>query len=370
MIVKAEVEQALLCCKPLFPGLGGLITRAMQNISIQEGHVTLSLKFGFPIKGLEDNIYKSISEAIKPLRSVKSLTIDLAYTIVSHAIQNGPAVIPQVKNTIAVASGKGGVGKSTVTVNLALALAYEGAKIGVLDADIYGPSLPWMLGTSHHPIVPEDKFSPLRSHDIQSISMGYLIQEKMPLIWRGPMASGALQQLCYQTKWDNLDYLFIDLPPGTGDIHLTLAQKIPVTGAIIVTTPQDIALLDAKRALAMFNKLHIPVLGVIENMASYHCPACGHEEDIFGRGGGESMSKEMAVPFLGTLPLASEIQKDTDIGKPTVVRDPEGKIGKKYRKIATHAAARLSLHSKNYAIHFPKVVVKTNQTGEARNTRL
>lgn len=278
--------------------------------------------------------------------------------IASHAVQNGLKTISGVKNTIAIASGKGGVGKSTVTVNLALALMVEGARVGVLDADIYGPSIPWMLGASEL-IQPEDHFfRPVQRYDLQSMSIGYLVQEKMPLIWRGPMVSGALQQLCYETKWDNLDYLLIDLPPGTGDIHLTLAQKIPVTGAVIVTTPQDIALLDAKRAVSMFNKLNISILGVIENMGAHFCSACGHEDAIFGHGGGKRLSQEMSVPFLGTLPLLTQIQQDTDGGKPTVACDPESATSLRYRTIARQLAEKLSLLPKNYAIHSLKVVVE------------
>lgn len=247
--------------------------------------------------------------------------------------------IPQVKNIIAVASGKGGVGKSTTSVNLALALAAEGARVGILDADIYGPSQPQMLGVGQRrpEIVGEQgkqQMVPINAYGIQSISMGYLVTEETPMLWRGPMATGALQQLLMQTRWDNLDYLIIDMPPGTGDIQITLAQKVPVTGAVIVTTPQDIALLDAKKGIEMFRKVNVPILGVIENMAIHTCSNCGHEEHIFGEGGGERIARDYHTELLGSLPLALSIRADTDQGKPSVAADPASPISQKYRAIA------------------------------------
>jgi len=258
--------------------------------------------------------------------------------------------IPQVKNIIAVASGKGGVGKSTTAVNLALALAAEGARVGILDADIYGPSQPQMLGVGQRrpEIVGEQgkqQMLPINAYGIQSISMGYLVTEDTPMLWRGPMATGALQQLLMQTRWDNLDYLIIDMPPGTGDIQITLAQKVPVTGAVIVTTPQDIALLDAKKGIEMFRKVNVPILGVIENMAIHICSNCGHEEHVFGEGGGERIARDYQTELLGSLPLDLSIRADADRGKPSVAADPESAISQKYRAIARKLAANVQQHN-------------------------
>ena len=260
--------------------------------------------------------------------------------------------IPQVKNIIAVASGKGGVGKSTTAVNLALALAAEGARVGILDADIYGPSQPQMLGVGQRrpEIVGEQgqqQMLPINAYGIQSISMGYLVTEDTPMLWRGPMATGALQQLLMQTRWDNLDYLIIDMPPGTGDIQITLAQKVPVTGAVIVTTPQDIALLDAKKGIEMFRKVNVPILGVIENMAIHICSNCGHEEHVFGEGGGERIARDYQTELLGSLPLDLSIRADADRGKPSVAADPESAISQKYRAIARKLAANVQQHNRS-----------------------
>lgn len=263
-----------------------------------------------------------------------------------------PQAIPQVKNIIAVASGKGGVGKSTTAVNLALALAAEGARVGILDADIYGPSQPQMLGVGQRrpEVVGEQgkqQMLPIIAYGIQSISMGYLVTEETPMLWRGPMATGALQQLLMQTRWDNLDYLVIDMPPGTGDIQITLAQKVPVTGAVIVTTPQDIALLDAKKGIEMFRKVNVPILGVIENMAIHTCSNCGHEEHIFGEGGGERIARDYQTELLGSLPLDLSIRADADRGQPSVATDPESAISQKYRVIARKLVANVQLHNRN-----------------------
>jgi ATP-binding protein involved in chromosome partitioning len=271
-------------------------------------------------------------------------------------------LVTGVKNIIAVASGKGGVGKSTVAVNLALALAAEGARVGILDADIYGPSQPLMLGIDRAPEMRTegDKrvLEPIIQYNIQSMSIGYLIDADTPMIWRGPMVSTALQQLLRDTHWDNVDYLIIDLPPGTGDIQLTLSQKIPVNGAVIVTTPQDIALLDARKAIAMFQKVRIPILGVVENMSTHVCKQCGHIEPIFGEGGGERMAAQYEVDLLGRLPLDIKIREQTDAGKPTVVAEPEGAITAEYRSIAQKVMAKLLVQPKNYAGRFPKIVIE------------
>ncbi len=269
--------------------------------------------------------------------------------------------LPNIKNIIAVASGKGGVGKSTTAVNLALALSQEGARTGILDADIYGPSQPLMLGVTTRPDIKDKKtMLPVMAHGIQSMSIGYLIDETSPMVWRGPMVSMALQQLLNDTHWDNLDYLIIDLPPGTGDIQLTLAQKIPVTGAVIVTTPQDLALLDARRACEMFRKVNVPVLGIIENMSLHICSECGHQEPIFGTGGGAAMAEQYGVELLGQLPLDIRIREQTDEGKPTVAADPESANAILYRDMARRIMAKLALQAGNESGKFPSIVIKND----------
>ena len=265
-----------------------------------------------------------------------------------------------IKQIVAVASGKGGVGKSTTAVNLALALAIEGARVGILDADIYGPSQPLMLGATERPHIENKRISPVIRHGIQSMSIGYLVDDKAPMVWRGPMVSAALQQLMNDTLWDNLDFLIIDLPPGTGDIQLTLAQKIPVNGAVIVTTPQDLALLDARRAYEMFRKVNVPVLGIVENMSVHVCSQCGHAESIFGEGGGKRLAEEYGIDFLGGLPLDIQIREQTDSGTPTVAADPEGANAKIYRHIARQVKDKLSLRGQGDAGQFPKIVIKND----------
>jgi ATP-binding protein involved in chromosome partitioning len=279
--------------------------------------------------------------------------------IVSHAVQRGVKLIPGVKNIIAVASGKGGVGKSTTAVNLALALAAEGARAGILDADIYGPSQPTMLGISGRPTSPDGKtIDPMLNHGIQASSIGFLIDPDEPMVWRGPMVTQALEQLMRDTRWDDLDYLIIDLPPGTGDIQLTLSQKVPVTGAVIVTTPQDIALMDARRGFKMFEKVGIPILGVIENMSIHICSKCGHEEHIFGEGGAQRMCSDYGTELLGALPLDIRIREQADSGKPTVVSDPDSRPAEIYREIARRVAVKIAEQSKDMSSKFPNIVVQ------------
>lgn len=280
--------------------------------------------------------------------------------ISAYASQPGVASVPGVKNIIAVASGKGGVGKSTTAVNLALALQADGAHVGIVDADIYGPNQPQMLGTNARPEGGKGKggLKPVMAHGLQTISMGYLVNANTPMVWRGPMVSQALQQLVGQTEWDDLDYLIVDMPPGTGDIQLTLSQKIPVCGVVIVTTPQEIALLDARKGLEMFRKVNINVLGVVENMSEYTCSHCGHHEAIFGEGGAERLCKETDCELLGKLPLDKRIREQADSGKPTVIAEPEGEITTIYRTIARRIVAKLSLQPKNYAGKFPKIIVE------------
>jgi ATP-binding protein involved in chromosome partitioning len=332
--------------------------KVVKKISIDAGKVSVDLEFGFPINGYKADVEKALSDKISAVAGVTSVSFNTSSKIVSHAAQKGVKLLDNIKNIIAVASGKGGVGKSTTAVNLALALSSEGARVGILDADIYGPSQPRMLGVSGQPESKDGKsLEPVNSYHLQSMSIGYLIDENTPMIWRGPMVTQALEQLLNDTRWDNLDYLIIDLPPGTGDTQLTLAQKIPVSGAVIITTPQDIALLDARKGLKMFEKVQVPVLGVIENMSIHICSNCGHEEHIFGEGGGVRMADEESVAFLGSLPLDKQIRADTDAGKPTLVADPDGRISQIYREIARRTAAKLAIQAKDYSTRFPTIKI-------------
>ncbi|MEX2515421.1 MAG: iron-sulfur cluster carrier protein ApbC [Gammaproteobacteria bacterium] len=335
--------------------------KAIRDIQIGSDSVRLSLELGFPFAGNREAIAASLQSALADVIGDARLELDLQQVIVAHAAQKGTEAIKGVKNIIAVASGKGGVGKSTVSVNLALALQAEGANVGILDADIYGPSQPRMLGCHGKPDTVDGKtIDPKVSYGIQSMSIGYLIDEETPMIWRGPMVTSALEQLLTDTNWQDLDYLIIDLPPGTGDIQLTLCQKIPVSGALIVTTPQDIALLDARKALKMFEKVEVPVLGIIENMSLHVCSQCGHEEPIFGSGGGESMAAQYGTELLGQLPLEMAIREGVDNGKPTVALQPDSKTTGLFRTIARRASAKLSLRAKNYSSKFPKIVIENN----------
>ena len=336
--------------------------KAVKNIEIEDGTVTISVTLGYPSKGYNDILSNELKNKISALDGVSSVNINISNKIVSHAVQKGVDPIKGVKNIIAVASGKGGVGKSTTAVNLALALSAEGANVGILDADIYGPSQPRMLGVSGQK--PETKdgnsFEPVMNYHLQAMSIGFLVEEETPMIWRGPMVTQALEQLLKDTRWHDLDYLIVDLPPGTGDTQLTLAQKIPVSGAVIVTTPQDIALLDARKGLKMFEKVSVPVLGVVENMSIHICSKCGNEEHIFGKGGGLRMADESDVDFLGSLPLDVSIRVNADEGKPSVVAEPEGRITEIYKEIARRVAAKLSLQAKEYTAKFPTIKVVNN----------
>lgn len=333
--------------------------KVVKKIDIIDGDVVnLELLFGFPTKSYNETISNIVKEKVSALDGVSAVNVNIENKVLSHAAQKGVKPIPGVKNIIAVASGKGGVGKSTTAVNLALALSAEGASVGMLDADIYGPSQPRMLGVKGQPQSKDGKsLEPVMSYHIQSMSIGYLIDEDTPMIWRGPMVTQALEQLLKDTNWAELDYMIVDLPPGTGDTQLTLAQKIPVSGAVIVTTPQDIALLDARKGLKMFEKVQVPVLGVVENMSIHICSNCGHEEHIFGEGGGVRMAEEEDVDFLGSLPLNTQIRMDADGGKPSVVADPEGRVAQMYIEIARRTAAKLSLQAKDYSAKFPSIKI-------------
>jgi ATP-binding protein involved in chromosome partitioning len=318
----------------------------------------VDLVLGYPALSWHDALRAQVQAALSQA-GIERVTVSVDQRVVAHSVRDGLTPLPEVKNIIAVASGKGGVGKSTTSVNLALAMAAEGATVGVLDADIYGPSVPRMLGVSGRPQSHDNKhFQPMSGHGLQCMSIGFMVDEDTPMIWRGPMVTQALQQMLSQTAWNGLDYLVIDLPPGTGDIQLSLAQKVPVSGAVIVTTPQDIALLDARRAVGMFAKVDIPVLGVVENMSTHVCSNCGHVEPIFGEGGGARMASDHDVPLLGQLPLAMSIREQADGGHPTVVAAPDSAEAAIYRQIARNAAGRLSLRARNKTMGLPNIVIE------------
>ncbi|HET6725703.1 MAG TPA: iron-sulfur cluster carrier protein ApbC [Gammaproteobacteria bacterium] len=339
------------------PGFDFDLTTALTRIDVSEGNPPdIRLVLGFPAAGVRDALSQWVAERLDAAGiAVGSVEID--WEIKAHAVQGKLQPLKGVKNLIAVASGKGGVGKSTVAVNLALALQAEGARVGVLDADIYGPSQPRMLGLEgQRPTSPDGKhIDPLIGHGLQCISIGFLVDQETPMIWRGPMVTQALTQFLNDTNWDGLDYLIIDMPPGTGDIQLTLAQRVPVSGAIIVTTPQEIALLDARKGLKMFEKVEVKLLGIVENMSTYICPKCGDEEAIFGEGGGQRLAEQYGLPLLGSLPLDLSIREQADSGRPTVIAEPEGKIAQAYRSLARRAAAELAQAA---PAAFPNIVVE------------
>jgi ATP-binding protein involved in chromosome partitioning len=335
--------------------------KTVKNIQVDNDTVTVDITLGYPAKGYDEALSNQLKTKIGALSGVGTVNINITHKIIAHATQKGVNPISGVKNIIAVASGKGGVGKSTTAVNLALALSAEGANVGILDADIYGPSQPRMLGVNKQPESKDGKsLEPVTNYNLQSMSIGYLIEENTPMIWRGPMVTQALEQLIKDTRWHDLDYLIVDLPPGTGDTQLTLAQKIPVSGAVIVTTPQDISLVDARRGLKMFEKVNVSVLGVVENMSIHICSKCGNEEHIFGQGGGLRMAQETDADFLGSLPLDISIRENADDGHPTVVAEPEGRIAQIYREIARRVSAKLSLQAKDYSAKFPTIKVVNN----------
>lgn len=329
----------------------------LRGLNIDGGRVAVDLRAGYPIDGIRESLLQCIGEALEADANIDSAAVKLDWRVMRHSVQGELKPQDQIKNIIAVASGKGGVGKSATAVNLALALRADGARVGILDADIYGPSLPRMLGISGQPETDGKRIVPQLGHGLQVMSIGFLVEEDTPMIWRGPMVTSALQQLLTETNWVGLDYLIIDLPPGTGDIQLTLAQKIPVSGTIIVTTPQDIALLDARKAVQMFRKVEVTVLGIVENMSTHICSNCGHEETIFGSGGGQRMSEEYTLPLLGKLPLAMQIRADLDQGRPTVVSNPDSEITARYMEIARNTAAQLAQRPRNLDLNLPQINV-------------
>lgn len=336
-------------------------SKSAKNIQLNGADVTLDVELGYPAKSQFAALNNMVVTAIQGIAGAGKVNANVHSKIISHSVQRGIKLLSNVKNIIAVASGKGGVGKSTTATNLALALAAEGATVGILDADIYGPSQPMLMGISGRPESLDGKtMEPLENYGVQVSSIGFMIDSDQPMVWRGPMVTQALQQLLEQTNWRDLDYLIIDMPPGTGDIQLTLSQKVPVTGAVIVTTPQDIALLDARKGLKMFEKVDIPILGIVENMSTHICSNCGHAEPIFGAGGGEKMCAEYGVPFLGALPLTMSIREQADSGKPTVVADPDGKIATIYMDIARKVAVKVAEKSKDMTSKFPTIVIKND----------
>ena len=336
-------------------------SKSAKNIQVNGSDVALDVELGYPANSQIELIRSSVSSAISAIPGAGKVSANVFSKIVAHSVQRGVKLMPNVRNIIAVASGKGGVGKSTTAANLALALAAEGAKVGLLDADIYGPSQPMMMGVSGKPESHDGKtMEPLDSHGVQIASIGFMIDPDQPMVWRGPIVTQALQQLLEQTNWRDLDYLIVDMPPGTGDVQLTLSQKVPVTGAVIVTTPQDIALLDARKGLKMFEKVGIPILGIVENMSVHVCSNCGHAEPIFGQGGGEKMCADFGVDFLGALPLTMSIREQADSGKPTVVADPEGQVAQIYKAIARKVAVKVAEKAKDMTSKFPSIVVKND----------
>jgi ATP-binding protein involved in chromosome partitioning len=333
-------------------------SKALKNLRIEGGDVAFDVELGYPAKSQMPLLRKALIGAARSVAGVDNVSVNISSKIVAHAVQRGVQLMPNVKNIVAVASGKGGVGKSTTAANLALALAAEGASVGILDADIYGPSQPMMMGIQGRPESSDGKtMEAMQNYGVQVMSIGFLIDADNPMIWRGPMVTQALEQLLRQTNWGDLDYLIVDMPPGTGDIQLTLCQKVPLTGALIVTTPQDIALLDARKGLKMFEKVGVPILGLVENMSVYVCPSCGHSEHIFGADGGRKMSAEYGVDYLGALPLNLSIREQADSGHPTVVSEPDGEIAAIYKSVARQLAVKIAQRAKDFSSKFPTISI-------------
>ena len=333
-------------------------SRALKNLSVTNGDVAFEVELGYPAKSQMAGFRQALVAAAKTVAGVDNVSVNVSTKIVPHSVQRGVQLLPNIKNIVAVASGKGGVGKSTTAVNLALALAAEGASVGLLDADIYGPSVPMMMGITGKPESADGKtMEPLENYGVQVMSIGFLVAQDEAMIWRGPMATQALEQLLRQTNWKDLDYLIVDMPPGTGDIQLTLSQRVPMTGAIIVTTPQDIALLDAKKGIKMFQKVGVPILGIVENMAVHVCSNCGHVEHIFGADGGKKMAAEYSMDYLGALPLALQIRLQADSGHPTVVADPDGEVAAIYKAVARQVALSIAAKNKDFTSKFPSIKI-------------
>ena len=357
-----DITAHLATCLDPHSGHSFVSDKAIKNIKVTGDAVSLDLVLGYPAQSQHAALKAQVEAHLLTLEGVSRAEVTASSQITAHAVQRGVPLLAGVKNIIAIASGKGGVGKSTTTVNLALALAAEGARVGILDADIYGPSLPLLLGAQGmRPDSPEGKsLVPVTRLGVQTMSMGYLVEDDQAMVWRGPMVTQALMQLLNDTRWDALDYLLIDMPPGTGDVQLTLSQKIPVTGAVIVTTPQDIALLDAKKGLKMFEKVGVPVLGLVENMSTHICSQCGHAEAIFGEGGAAKMAAQYGLAVLGQLPLDLAIRQDADQGLPTVAATPDGEVAAIYKAIARRVAVRVAEKARDFSAKLPKIVIQQN----------
>jgi ATP-binding protein involved in chromosome partitioning len=360
-LTEASVTEALKAVVDPNTGKDFVSTRQLKNLKVEGGDVAFDVELGYPAKSQIPALRKALIAAVRALPGVQNVSANLSSKVVAHAAQRGVQLLPTIKNIVAVASGKGGVGKSTTAVNLALALAAEGARVGILDADVYGPSQPMMMGIEGRPESTDGKtMEPLENYGVQVMSIGFLVDTDNPMIWRGPMATQALEQLLRQTNWGDLDYLIVDMPPGTGDIQLTLSQRVPLTGAVIVTTPQDIALLDAKKGLKMFEKVGVPILGIVENMAVHVCSSCGHVEHIFGADGGKRMAAEYGVDYLGALPLNLSIREQADAGRPTVVSDADGEIASIYKTVARQVAVKIAAKAKDFSAKFPTISISKN----------
>src|SRR6187455_390935 len=355
---EADVQGVLARLVDPNTGKDYVATRSVKSVKAADGKVAVEIELGYPGKSQFEEIRRQLIDALKAA-GAPGASVTVRSKVVAHAVQRGVKLVPGIKNIIAVASGKGGVGKSTTAVNLALALSAEGASVGILDADIYGPSQPMMLGIAGRPESKDGKsLEPMEGHGLQAISIGFLIDIDTPMVWRGPMVTQALEQLLKDTNWREVDYLIVDMPPGTGDIQLTLSQKVPVTGAVIVTTPQDIALLDARKGLKMFEKVGVPIVGIVENMAIHICSQCGHAEHIFGSGGGERMCRDYGVTFLGSLPLDIRIREQADSGRPSVVADPDSAVAQAYKAIARKVAVSVGQKAEDFSARFPNIVVQ------------
>ena len=355
---EADILSSLATCIDPITGRDFVKDKAVKSVAINGSDVVVEIQIGYPAKSQFDAIRQLVTQHLRGLPGIGKVTVNVSQRIVSHAVQRGVKLKNGIKNIIAVASGKGGVGKSTTAANLALALSAEGANVGILDADIYGPSQPVMLGITGRPESADGKtLEPMEAHGLQAMSIGFLIDTDTPMVWRGPMVTQALEQLLSDTNWRDLDYLVIDMPPGTGDIQLTLSQKVPVTGAVIVTTPQEIAVIDARKGLKMFEKVGIPIVGIVENMSTHVCTSCGHIEPIFGEGGAKAMCRDYNVPFLGGLPLDGRIRLQADSGRPTVIADPDGAVANTYKEIARKVAVFIAQKSEDHSAKFPTIKI-------------
>ena len=358
-ITEADVQARLKTLLDPNTGKDFVAGKSIRKVEVNGADIAVDVQLGYPARTQHELLKKLIAQHLAALPGANRITVNMTQKITAHSVQRGVKLIPGVKNIVAVASGKGGVGKSTTAANLALALATEGARVGVLDADIYGPSQPMMLGLAGRPESKDGKtLEPLEAYGVQAMSIGFLIDMDTPMVWRGPMVTQALEQLLKDTNWRDLDYLIVDMPPGTGDIQLTLAQKVPVTGAVIVTTPQDIALLDARKGLKMFEKVGVPIVGIVENMSVHVCSKCGHAEHIFGEGGAERMCRDYKVPFLGSLPLDIRIREQADSGRPSVVSDPDGAVADAYKAIARKVAIFVAQKAEDFSAKFPNIVIQ------------